>query len=146
VGCGYQHDERSFFVEDWENAYQQVGTCSKTSHPRGGYVEVFVSPEGHSAWLAGQELPEGTVFVKVQWDEDAKCTTGAQDLFTAMRKGAPGTAKDSADWEWQTVGGAGEVLSSNFQDPSCIACHTPCTGPPGLVCSSAPTPAGGTTP
>lgn len=116
TGCGYTHDTATYFTETWETDYVELHGCRLTAHPRGGYMRVVMSPEAQAAWCAEQELPEGTVVVKEQWDDNAACPPNEWDLFTVMKK-------TSAGWDWQTVGGTGGVQGTSGQNTGCIDCH-----------------------
>lgn len=125
-GC-FSLDEAAFFEENYRDTYQRVGACEATVHPIGGYQEVWVSPNA----TASSDTPEGSVLVKVQWKSDASCTPNEQDLFTAMRRTAPGAGESDTDWEWQTIGALGGLTDT---DPaSCAGCHAGC---PGGVCTT----------
>lgn len=115
-GCGYGHDAASYFSENWETDYVEIEACKVTAHPRGGYIRTMLSPEAQTAFCAGDPLPDGTVIVKEQWDEDPGCAPGSWDLFTVMKK-------NGDSWDWQTVGGGGGVVGTSGPNASCSNCH-----------------------
>lgn len=116
MGCGYKHDPDAYFPEDWESSYEIVADCDETKHPRRGYMEVWIDPDGLAAFSAGETLPTGSVLVKAQWDE-ANCKD-EPDLYTVMR------AKDDGGWDWQTIGSKGDVQDTD--DAFCSSCHATC--------------------
>ena len=126
AACGYSHDAASYFPSDWRADLVQVEGCRQTAHPRGGYMEVWVSTDLHAAAEAGEPTPVGAVIMKIQWDSDESCTPGEQNIFTVMRKHEAGTATELGDWDWQTVGGKGGVVES--AEAGCAGCHAGCTG------------------
>lgn len=132
-GCGYVHDEaNSFFPADWTESYEEIVRCSTSQHPRGGYVRVVMNPEAKRAWCQGNELPEGTVVVKEQWDDHPAFPPGQWDLFTVMKR-------EAGKWQWQTIGGDGGLAGPSGDVPGCVNCHaSSCNGE--LLCSKPPEP------
>jgi len=121
AGC-YELSPDAYFPVDYEGTYKRVVSCQQTGHPRGGYQETWVSPEA----LSSDDIQEGTVILKVQWDTDSNCSAGGEDLTTAMRRTAPGQGHGGGDWDWQAIGSLGDLIES---DPaSCAGCHAACTG------------------
>jgi hypothetical protein len=120
-GC-YSLSDEAYYPPDYASSYIQVATCVQTGHPGGGYQETWVSPEAGSA----AEVTEGTVILKVQWDEDANCTPGSEDITTIMRRTADGAGDNGGNWNWQTIGSLGELVETN--PASCAGCHASCTG------------------
>jgi len=121
-------DDGVHFIEDYKSSYILVEGCSLTAHPVGGYHEMWVSPDAAS----NADVKDGSVLVKVQWIEDANCTPDEQDLFTVMRRTAPGAGDDATDWLWQTVGGGGDIIQTDA--PTCAGCHAACGG--SSICTS----------
>lgn len=128
----FEYDPNSYFAQDWEATYTKVSECSKTATHSGPYVEVWVSPDGLTAFNDGETLPEGAVVLKTQW---ANASCSEFDLWTVMRKGAAGTAPESGDWEWQTVFGDGEIQEQG-QVAFCINCHKATCEANDLLCTS----------
>ncbi len=136
-GCASWEDE-VVFPENFRDSYTKVAGCSKSAHPAAEYVETWLSPEGKDAWdalvvqLADEDttttavFPEGSIFVKVQFDDSA-CEELAN--YTAMKKLAPDTAPDLGDWKWQYVGDDGECNTCNAGQ-GCAGCHSPCKPAP----------------
>jgi hypothetical protein len=126
MACGYTYREGTFFPATWKSEYVKIGSCVKTEHPAGGWVQVYMDAAGAKAFGAGANpLPEGTVIVKAQY-KSAGCAQDF-DLWTAMRKGKPGTSKPGRDWLWQTIWDSGKIHFSGV-NPDCINCHDACGG------------------
>tara|TARA_B100000674_G_scaffold443428_1_gene408386 strand:- start:697 stop:1125 length:429 start_codon:yes stop_codon:yes gene_type:complete len=120
-GC-YSLSEDAYFPTEYQETYTRVVTCQQTGHPSGGYQETWVSPEA----LTADDVQEGTVIMKVQWDTDSNCTIGSEDMTTVMRRTADGQGHDGGNWEWQVIGGLGDLVDNNAS--SCTACHASCQG------------------
>ena len=117
--CGYVHDPNAYFSGSWEEEYTRISDCALSGDHSGNHVTVWVNDLTDPDELE-RPFAEGTVLLKAQYDG-----AGCSDLagFTVMRKGAPGTAPETGDWEWQFVDDVGEITGQG-QMSSCINCHT----------------------
>lgn len=95
-------------------------------------VRVLIDSAAATAYVDSiYPFVEGTVCVKIVYNDDF-C---AQILeYNVMRKGPPGTAPASGDWEWQVANANGEVTASG-QLAECISCHTDCTFGRDFMCT-----------
>jgi hypothetical protein len=62
------------------------------------WVDVYVNPIGAAAYLAGGEIPIGTIVVKTSWQNDHGRPTRVAGPIFIMEKRAPGYAPDHDDW------------------------------------------------
>jgi hypothetical protein len=129
---GGQPQEPPFFDIATVKSWPEVRNCRFSIEHNGVYIQVFASPGDETAYTSGMyPLPEGTVLVKAEHDDDA-CTELLQ--YTAMRKLAAGAATGDGDWEWQSVDGSGRVLESGSL-PECVSCHRSCTEGRDFTCT-----------
>lgn len=127
VACGYSYKQGTFFTKTWQSDYVQVSACAETEHPAGGWQRVLATPKAAAQFKAKSwPIAEGEIFLKAQY-KDPNCT-GSVDAWTVMRKGKPGTAPKSGDWEWQTVWGSSGEIATQGQPRFCIDCHDGCAG------------------
>jgi len=118
-GPGPAPGPERFFPLDFASTYVEVRDC-RPSVDHFPNVRVYVNPTSVTAYVDSvNPLPEGTVCVKPMYD-DASCTVLIR--YEAMRKGPPGTASATGDWEWQVVSIDGTVTESG-QIPRCVNCH-----------------------
>ncbi len=120
-----------FFPLDFANTYVETRDC-RLSADHFPNVRVYVNPSSATAYVDSvNPLPEGTVCVKPMYNDDS-CTVVIR--YEAMRKGPPGTAPATGDWEWQVVDASGSVTESG-QIARCVSCHTLCKGPRDFTCT-----------
>jgi hypothetical protein len=121
-----------FFPLNFIQSYNLVRDCRFSIEHDGHNIIVYASPEAADAYINGvYPFQPGAVVVKVLYN-DPNCAQLAG--YVAMRKGQAGTAPQSGDWEWQSVGVDGKVQSSG-QLVSCISCHTGCTNGRDFTCT-----------
>lgn len=117
-----------FFAADFAETYTLVRDCRFSTDHNLTRVRVYVNSIGAENYLNGTyPFPVGTIAVKVLTDGQASDCNGATEEFVAMRKGAPGTAPSSGDWEWQAVNPDRSVRLSGQLFDACISCHANCT-------------------
>lgn len=128
--------EEPFFPSDFLDDYQEALSCRQFSigHDN-NTVAIWIDPISGPQYVSRSfesPLPEGTIIVKREF-AGQECDVPIR--ITAMRKGPPGTAPGSGDWEWQELDGNGVVLESG-QIGDCIACHTddPCGAALDFTC------------
>ena len=119
-GCGGEHG--AYFPENYKDSYKLIHGCAPTEEHSSPFFMAYINSEAYDAWAAFEVLPEGSTLVKVQY-KNSNCTV--LDVYTVMRKGPPGTAPDSMDWEWQNADEYGQVVESG-QVNYCITCHSGC--------------------
>ena len=121
-----------FFPPDFLAGYIQVRDCRLSIAHDSHNIQVFASPGQADAYADGvYPFASGAVFVKILY-RDPDCADLA--AYVAMRKGAPDTAPEAGDWEWQGVDAAGKVLQSGPL-PACISCHKSCTEGRDFTCA-----------
>ena len=125
--CGsdeFSYEAGSYFAEDWAKSYTKVVSCKKSPTHGGDFVEIWADSQGAPLYgdLAAM-TPQGTVVIKPQYSDD-KCSQ--LSAITVMRKGAPGTAADKGDWEYQRVNGTGSIEAEG-QVGACVSCHAGCS-------------------
>ena len=121
-----------FFPPDFLAGYIQVRDCRLSIAHDSHNVRVFASPGQADAYVDGvHPLASGAVFVKILY-RDPDCADLA--AYLAMRKGAPDTAPEAGDWEWQEVDAAGKVLQPGPL-PACISCHKSCAEGRDFTCA-----------
>ena len=118
--CSYVHDPGAYFEGDWEEGYTQVSACQKSGDHGGNHVTVWLNATEDELNTMAPPYDAGVVWLKAQYS-DAACTSLSG--FTVMRKGSAGTAPETGDWQWQTVGEYGEITGEG-QLGGCIGCHT----------------------
>jgi hypothetical protein len=127
AGCGAPASAPNQVAEAWRTTYTKVTACTPTAHPRGGFIEVWSSPDP----LLDGNLRAGAVLLKVQWDTDPTCTPDAQDIYTVMTKLSAGSAPQLGDWRWELANGEGRI--SVADEATCAGCHYGC---PDLLCTA----------
>ena len=137
VSCGDKpppstDDGGRFFPLDVKQSYVKVRNARFSTPHDGTFIEVYANPTSSTAYANGQyPFVQGSVIVKVlHSDPEATRVVG----YVAMRKGAPGTASSSGDWEWQDVDATG-VVKQNVLVQNCIGCHTGCTEGRDMTCT-----------
>ena len=85
---------------DWAT-YEKVSTTPWVSKTHGGrFVETYVNAVGAAAYKSDAPVPEGTVIVKISWEnEGGKASTKAGPIFV-MKKEAAGYSPDHEDWSY----------------------------------------------
>jgi hypothetical protein len=130
-GPGPAPGPEPFFPPDFASTFVEVRDC-RQSVDHFPNVRVYVNPSSAAAYAdSTNPLPEGTVCVKPMYGDDS-CTVAIR--YETMRKGPPGTAPSTGDWEWQVVDTSGAVTESG-QIPRCVSCHTTCRGPRDYTCT-----------
>jgi hypothetical protein len=129
AGCEVEIDPNAFFPQDYTTSMTQLGACRVSSTHSDPNFLLHITTSSKDAFNAGMPLPEGTVFVKTQFQDDA-CTERA--LWTAMKKREAGFDPMNFDWEWQTVNGEGEIAATGKNSFCTAGCHVAC---PNGVCS-----------
>jgi hypothetical protein len=126
-----------FFPADFLATYTQVRGCRLGVDHDLHFIQVYINPEAAEAYTDSiYPFAVGTVCVKPEYSmEDQGC--GEQPIgYSAMRKGAPGTAPAVGDWEWQFVGPDRRVAEyTPAQVEACISCHTDCTNGRDFMCT-----------
>ena len=129
MGCGeVEIDPNAYFPQDYKTSFAQLGACRKSGTHSNPHFLLHITSSSQEAFNAGMPLPEGTVVVKSQYNDDA-CTDLA--TWTAMKKREAGFDAANNDWEWQNVNGDGEIVEQG-KVGYCASCHAGC---PGGVCS-----------
>jgi hypothetical protein len=62
------------------------------------WVHVYANEVGAAAYLAGTEIPVGTIVVKASWQDDGGRASAIRGPTYVMEKRAPGYAPDHDDW------------------------------------------------
>ena len=121
-----------FFPANYLETYPLVRRCRLSIDHDSWHIRVYVNPEAFTAYTDSiYPFAESTVLVKPLYS-DTTCTQVVE--YAVMRKGPPGTAPASADWEWQRVGADRKVLESG-QIQRCITCHRSCTNGRDYACT-----------
>ncbi len=85
------------------------------------WIHVFVSPVGTNVMQTGKGVyPVGTVILKQKFLDRDGAKTG---LYTGMRKREPGYNIQSGDWEFFTLDGSGQTVTTSGKIDSCMECH-----------------------
>ena len=130
-GPGPPPGPERFFPLDFSSTYIEVRDC-RPSVDHFPNVRVYVDPVAATAYVDSvNPLPVGTVCVKPMYS-DGGCTTVIR--YESMKKGPPGTAPATGDWEWQVVSVDGTVTESG-QIPRCVSCHTGCKSTRDFTCT-----------
>lgn len=121
-----------FFPADYASSYVLVRDCRFSLEHDSHEIVVHADPVSAPAYTNGTyPFAAGTVLVKTLYDDPA-CSQLAG--YVAMRKGPPGTAPASGDWEWQRLDAGRRVLETG-QIASCISCHSGCTQGRDFACT-----------
>ena len=125
VGCGSEEttvalDPSAVFNSDYASELAQIQDCLMSGSHNEKYVRVYISKSAESAWRSGaDDLPEGTVFLKVMHDDSA-CMK--RHVYRARKKGAKGSAPTVGDWQWQQLNATGQ-LEEKQTAAECASCH-----------------------
>ncbi|HRI64440.1 MAG TPA: cytochrome P460 family protein [Polyangium sp.] len=128
AGCEVEIDPNAFFPQEYETSMTQLGACRVSSTHSDPYFKLYITKTSADAFNAQMPLPEGTVLVKVQYD-DKECSDFSR--WTTMKKREAGFDPNNSDWEWQNVDGEGQIAETGKIE-YCATCHKPC---PNGVCS-----------
>lgn len=128
-------EEEPFFPADFKDTFPLVRDCRLSIAHDLFSIRVYVNPEAADAYNNGvYPFEEGTVCVKTLANE-GDCSDLAG--YASMRKGPPGSAPESGDWEWQSLDADRKILASGALT-ECIDCHTSCTEGRDYTCTNAP--------
>jgi hypothetical protein len=119
AGCEVEVDPNAFFTTDYETSLTQLGECHVSNTHSNPYYKLHITSTSAEAFNAGMPLPEGTVFLKTQYN-DKECSDFSR--WTAMKKREAGFDADNFDWEWQNVDGEGEIAETG-KIGYCATCH-----------------------
>lgn len=133
VGCSSEVnvdnlDSNAFFPQDYESSFAQLGACRKSATHSDPYYKLHITASSQDAFAAGMPVPEGTVLVKTQFQDDA-CTDFSR--WTAMKKQTAGFDPTHGDFEWQNIDGEGQIAEQGKLG-NCASCHSGCTN---TICS-----------
>lgn len=126
MGCNseVEIDPNAFFPQDYETSFAQIGACRKSAVHSDPHYLLHVNTSSKDAFSAGMPLPEGTVLVKTQYQDDS-CSDLSR--WTVMKKREAGYDPMNADWEWQNLDGEGKVAEQG-KVVYCASCHAGCAG------------------
>jgi Cytochrome P460 len=128
AGCEVEVNPNAFFPQEYDTSFTQVGGCRTSSTHSDPYYTIHITKSSADAFKAKMALPEGTVLVKTQY-EDNDCSDFSR--WTVMKKREAGFDPDNFDWEWQNVDGEGQIAETGKLG-YCATCHKPC---PDSICT-----------
>jgi len=83
-------------------------------------IQVYVTPEGVGAIKGNGAFSVGTVILKQKFSTPS---TNKAELFTGMLKREKGFNSNCGDWEFFTLSGDGQKVTSRGRLNSCMECH-----------------------
>lgn len=117
------------FPVDYAQSYVEVRDCRFSGEHELSPVRVFADPGSAGAYSnRDQDLAEGAVIVKAEYDFSDPDCEGEVQRWTVMLRDAERSSPDTLDWYWQDVDERRNVVSEN--DSRCVGCHTGCGAAP----------------
>ncbi len=115
------------FPADYADSYVEVRGCRKSADHELEFVRVLANPSALAPYSdRAAPFSDGAVVLKEQYEASDDTCAGPIAQWTVMVKSQ--AASDRLGWDWQRVTAERRVSETNT--PSCISCHTSCSGPP----------------